>query len=74
MGQTIFYIGLGIAFIGLCIWGATKIGIPLGKLPGDISYQGENSSFYFPIVTCIVLSIVLTVLFNLISWVMNKWN
>lgn len=34
--------------------------IPLGKLPGDIYYKGKNSSFYFPITTCIIISIILS--------------
>lgn len=43
-------------------------GIPgLGKLPGDIRVEGRNSSFYFPITTCIVISIILTIVFSLIG-------
>ena len=38
----------------------------LGHLPGDIHYEGKNASFHFPMVTCIVLSIILTVLLNLV--------
>ncbi|MBD3266449.1 DUF2905 family protein [bacterium] len=39
----------------------------LGRLPGDIHIEGKNGSFYFPIATCILLSILLTILFNLFS-------
>ena len=39
-----------------------RLPLRLGRLPGDIAYQGNNSSFYFPIVTCIVLSVALTLL------------
>ena len=39
----------------------------LGRLPGDIHYQGKNVRVYFPIVTCIVLSVLLTILLNLFS-------
>jgi hypothetical protein len=42
----------------------------LGRLPGDIAYQGKNSSFYFPIVTCIVLSVAVT----LILWAINLFR
>ena len=41
-----------------------KAGINLGHLPGDVHIQGERSSFHFPIVTCILVSVLLTVLFN----------
>ncbi len=39
----------------------------LGRLPGDIHWTGRNFSFHFPIVTCIVLSIIITIVFNLIA-------
>jgi hypothetical protein len=41
------------------------LGLPLGRLPGDIVIQRERGSFYFPIVTCIVLSVLLTLVFSL---------
>jgi len=45
-----------------------KLGVPIGRLPGDIVVRKGNSTFYFPIVTCIVVSVVLT----LISWIMRR--
>lgn len=67
IGKTLFVIGLIITAAGLLLW---KIGnkLPFGKLPGDIAIQKENYSFYFPITTCIVVSIVLT----LIMWLMKR--
>ena len=56
--------GVVLIVIGLLIW----LGLPLGKLPGDIQYKGEKTSVYFPIVTSIVISIVLTILLNAIFW------
>jgi hypothetical protein len=44
-----------------------KVRIPFGRLPGDIAYRGKNFSFYFPIATSIVISVLLTLLFYLIS-------
>jgi hypothetical protein len=44
-----------------------RLPLRLGRLPGDIAYRGKNSSFYFPIVTCIVISAVLTIVFWLVS-------
>jgi hypothetical protein len=58
MGRVLIAAGLLIALLGLLI----QIGVPLGRLPGDIRVQRGNSTFYFPIVTCIVVSLVLTLL------------
>lgn len=65
---------LGLMFIvaGFIFWIVAKIGIPMGKLPGDIQVQSEKFSFYFPIVTSIVLLIVLTIVINLILWIYRK--
>jgi len=53
--------GLLLAIIGAILWKFGGFG-PLGRLPGDISVQKENFSFSFPIVTCLLLSVVLTFL------------
>ncbi len=61
LGKTLFVLGVALAAVGFFLWkvaGRT----PLGKLPGDIAIQKENFSFYFPLTTCIVISIVLTLL------------
>ncbi len=60
MGKTLIIIGLLIAAAGMLI----QLGVPLGRLPGDVSYRRGNFSFHFPIVTSIVLSIVLTLLLS----------
>jgi hypothetical protein len=44
--------------------------LPLGRLPGDIHIKNENSSFYFPITTCILLSVI----FSLVSFLLQKWK
>ncbi|HVH25364.1 MAG TPA: DUF2905 domain-containing protein [Vicinamibacterales bacterium] len=58
MGRTLVLIGLGIAGLGLLI----MAGVPFGRLPGDIYVRRGNFGFYFPVVTSIVLSIILTLL------------
>lgn len=60
-------IGAGVVLVlaGGLILLLGKLGIHPGRLPGDINLEGERSAFHFPIVTCIVVSIVLTVLLNL---------
>ena len=59
MGKTLVLIGLGIAGIGLLI----MFGVPVGRLPGDIYLRRGSFSFYFPLATSIVLSIILTLIF-----------
>ena len=46
---------------------AARFGLPLGRLPGDFAYRGKNFSFYFPLGTSILISIVLSLLFYLFS-------
>jgi hypothetical protein len=58
MGKVLFIAGLVIAGLGLLV----MLGVPLGRLPGDISYERGNTRFYFPIVTCLVLSVLFTIL------------
>jgi Protein of unknown function (DUF2905) len=58
LGQTIVVIGLVIVAIGALIW----LGVPLGRLPGDIVIRRENLTFYLPITTSILVSVALTLL------------
>ena len=58
MGRLLILIGLLIAGVGLLM----TLGVPLGRLPGDFSYRRGNFSFYFPLATSILASIVLTLL------------
>ena len=66
VGRFIVTIGVITTLVGLVLWSgfAPKW---LGRLPGDIRIEREHSSFYFPIVTCIILSIVLSLLLSLFS-------
>lgn len=58
--------------IGGGVYLAVKFGLPLGRLPGDIRIEGENGSFYFPITTSILVSVVLTIVLNVISRFLQK--
>jgi hypothetical protein len=71
-GKWFVYVGLGLVVIGVLIWLSNKMGISFGKLPGDIHVQKEKFSFYFPIVTSIIVSVALTILINLIFWFLRK--
>jgi Protein of unknown function (DUF2905) len=64
LGKLIALMGVIIMLVGLVMWGglAPKW---LGRLPGDIRIEREHSAFYFPIVTCIILSILLSLLFSI---------
>ncbi len=64
IGKLLIYLGLALAAVGVLIHFGGKF-FPLGKLPGDIHWEGANGSFYFPVVSCIVISIVLSVIANL---------
>jgi len=61
------FIILGILLVIMGILMMLKIPIPLGKLPGDISFKGKNFQFYFPVVSSILVSIILTLLLNFFS-------
>jgi hypothetical protein len=61
MGKTLVLVGLGIAAVGMLM----MLGVPFGRLPGDIVVRRGNFGFSFPVVTSIVLSILLTLLFSL---------
>jgi len=65
MGKSIIVIGLVIVLIGILLTFSDKLPFSLGKLPGDIVYKKENFSFYFPITTSIIISIVLSGMFYL---------
>ena len=58
--------GIILFLIGGGVYLAAKFGLPLGRLPGDIRIEGENGSFYFPVATSILVSVVLTIVVNLI--------
>jgi uncharacterized protein HemY len=58
MGRTLILIGIVIAGVGLLI----SLGLPIGRLPGDVTIRRGNFSFYFPLTTSIIVSIVLTLI------------
>jgi hypothetical protein len=64
VGRLLLVVGIIVAAVG----GFLALGgrLPFGRLPGDISIQGQNSGFFFPIVSCIVISVVLTVVLNIV--------
>lgn len=70
LGRLLVVAGAILLIAGVVVILAGKANIPLGRLPGDISYRGKNTTFYFPIMTCIVISIIL----SLIMWIVNRFS
>jgi hypothetical protein len=60
MGRMLIVTGLVIAALGVLLTFGERLPIRLGRLPGDIVYRGRNTTFYFPLATCILLSVVLS--------------
>jgi hypothetical protein len=68
LGKFLLVAGVIAIGAGALLLYAGKLPLRLGHLPGDIAYRGRHGSFYFPIVTCIVLSVA----FTLILWIVNS--
>lgn len=68
MGRYIVIAGAVLLVIGLAIAAAEKFGVPIGRLPGDLVWRGKNTTFYFPIVTCVLLSVLL----SLVAWLFRR--
>ena len=68
LGKALLVLGGVIFLLGAVLLLAGKFNLPLGRLPGDIVYRGKNTVFYFPIVTCILISAVL----SLILWLLGR--
>ena len=69
-GKLLIVIGLMLVVVGAVLYAGSRLPFRLGRLPGDILLQGKSSTFYFPIVTCLVLSLVLT----LLSWLFSSFK
>jgi len=69
-GKLLILLGLAVAVIGVVVWGFGKAGFQ--GLPGDIRYQGDHVRFYFPIVSCILLSVVATLALWLWRWLSGR--
>ena len=67
LGKILIGIGLAIASLGAVVLIAGRMGLPLGRLPGDISYRGKHATFFFPLGTSILISVVLSLLLYIIS-------
>lgn len=67
MGRMLIYTGLAFIVAGVLVSLFSRSSLPLGRLPGDIVWRGKSGTVYFPIVTCLLLSLIASVLLWLFS-------
>jgi hypothetical protein len=67
MGRMLVILGVGLVVIGGIVILLGRTGLPLGRLPGDVVYRGKNSTFYFPLASSILISVVLSIVLFLIG-------
>ena len=70
LGRILLILGVALVAMGALLYFGGRLPFRLGHLPGDIVHRGEHTTFYFPIVTCLVVSIALTLLF----WLFNQFR
>ncbi len=68
LGRTLVFIGGSLLALGLLLLLAGKLNLPIGRLPGDIVIRGKHTTFYFPLMTSIALSVLLL----LVLWVVGR--
>jgi Protein of unknown function (DUF2905) len=67
IGKLLLVVGIVLIGAGALLMFGARLPFRLGRLPGDISHRGRHGSFYFPVMTCIVVSVALTLIF----WIVN---
>jgi hypothetical protein len=67
MGRILVALGVALVVIGGIVMLLGRTGVPLGRLPGDLFYRGKNTTFYFPLASSILISIVLSIILFLIG-------
>jgi len=70
LGRMLVFLGGILLVVGLVLILAGKVNLPIGRLPGDIVYRGKHSTFYFPLMTSILLSVIL----SLVLYVVNRMH
>ena len=68
MGRTLIAIGIALVVLGVLVTVGGKLPIRWGRLPGDIVIRGKNTTFYFPLVTSLLLSVLL----SLVMWLIGR--
>ena len=70
LGRTLLILGAVLIVVGALLYFGGKLPFRLGRLPGDIIHRGQRTTFYFPLVSCIVISVLL----SLILWIINQFR
>jgi hypothetical protein len=72
IGKWLMVAGLALALTGAGLWLMGKMGLPLGRLPGDIRIERPGFTFYFPVTSTILVSLALTALINLVARLIRR--
>lgn len=67
LGRVLVFLGGLLLIFGLVLIFAGKMNLPIGRLPGDIVYRGKHTTFYFPLVTSILLSVILSLVLYFVN-------
>jgi len=67
LAKLLIFFGVTLVVVGLVLAGLGRTNLPLGHLPGDIIYRGKHGTFYFPLTTCILVSVILSAILYLIN-------
>lgn len=70
LGRILIFLGILLLVAGVIVLGLNRLNIPLGRLPGDFNWRGRGWSVSFPLVTCLLLSVLL----SLLLWVINHFR
>jgi hypothetical protein len=70
LGKLLVILGLSLAVAGGALLLLGRMNLPLGRLPGDLTYHGKNTTVYFPLATSLVVSVVLSILL----YVVSRWR
>ena len=72
LARTLIGFGIVLTLVGIGIFALSRLGIPLGRLPGDLRFQRDNLTCFIPFASSIMLSIVLTLILNLLARFLHK--
>ena len=72
LGRLLVFLGLGLAAVGALIWGLSRTNLPIFQLPGDFRIDYSNVSCFVPVATMVVVSLLLTLVLNVIIRLLNK--
>ena len=70
LGRLLIVLGVVVLIVGALLLFLGRTNLPLGRLPGDIIYRGKHTTFYFPLATSILLSVILSV----VLYVISRWK